>query len=138
MGTGSHINQSLHYLHSLALQSRTDFSHLPNVHPDTCSSSPLRMAESLLPSVSDDQSLRDLFKMQVSRVLYTTFTLLLYKVEQISAIYLTCILTHAHLVLFVWLSRCYLQYLMISHFVTCSKCRCLASLPLTPILPVSF
>ena len=71
MRTGSHINQSLHYFHSLALQSRKDFSHLPNVHPDTYSPSPLLMAESLLPSVPDDQSLRYLSIMQVSRVLTT-------------------------------------------------------------------
>ena len=69
--TESHTNQTLHYFHSLALQSRKDFSDLPNVHPDTCSPSPLLMAESLLPSVSDGQSLCDLFIMQVSRVLTT-------------------------------------------------------------------
>ena len=71
MRTGSHRNQSLHYFHSLALRSRIDFSHLPNVYPDTCSPSPLKLAESLLPSASDDQSLRDLFIMHVSRVLST-------------------------------------------------------------------
>ena len=71
MRVDGYRNQSLHYFHSLALQSRIDFSHLPNVHPATCSPSPLLMAESLLPTASDDQSLRDLFIMHVSRVLAT-------------------------------------------------------------------
>ena len=50
MRTGSHRNQSLHYFHSLALRSRIDFSHLPNVYPDTCSPSPLKLSLPPLPS----------------------------------------------------------------------------------------
>ena len=67
---GSH-SHSLHYFHSFTVQSRIDFSHLPDQHPDTCLNSPNQLALTLLPSADDDRSLRDLFVTHVSRILCT-------------------------------------------------------------------
>ena len=64
-------NHSFHYFHSFAVQSRIDFSHLPDQHPDTCFNSPYQLALSMLPSADDDRSLRDLFVTHVSRILCT-------------------------------------------------------------------
>ena len=64
-------NQSLHYFHSFAVLDRIDFSHLPNVFPDTCLNSPKKLALALLPSEGDDTILTRLFETHVSRILCT-------------------------------------------------------------------
>ena len=71
MRMDSHRNQSLHYVNAYAVQSRINFTHLPDTHPDTCSNKPAQNALLLLPSKDDDQSLRSLFATRVSRIAYT-------------------------------------------------------------------
>lgn len=69
MRSEGYHNRSLHYFHSFAVQNRVDFSHLPDVFPDTCSDSPERTALALLPSTDDDKALRRLFAIHISRIL---------------------------------------------------------------------
>ena len=68
MRVNDHRNNSLHYINSYAVQSRIDFSTLPDTHPATCLNSPANNARSLLPSADDDKSL---FTIHVSRILFT-------------------------------------------------------------------
>lgn len=69
MRLDDHRNKSIHYFHSYAVQSRVDFSFLPNVHPDTCLHHPYEIARSLLPSTEDDRTLRLNFVTHISRIL---------------------------------------------------------------------
>lgn len=71
MRSEGYRNRSLHYFHSFAVQNRVDFSHLPDVLPDTCPDSPERTALALLPSDDDDKAMRCLFATHISRILST-------------------------------------------------------------------
>ena len=51
MRVDDYRNKSLHYVNSYAVQSRVDFSHLPDVYPHTCSNTDKKNALLLLPSV---------------------------------------------------------------------------------------
>ena len=53
-----HRNQSLHYFHPFAMKNRKDFSHLLDIHPQSCANSPHNIVLSLLPSADDDRILR--------------------------------------------------------------------------------
>lgn len=64
-------NRSLHYFHSFAVKNRVDFSHLPDVHPDTCIPSSELIACRLLPSTDDDKKLQSHFVAYMSRILAT-------------------------------------------------------------------
>ena len=70
MRVNDHHNNSLHYINSYAVQSRIDFSTLPDTHPAMCLNAPEKNARSLLPSADDDESLCNLFTIHVSRILY--------------------------------------------------------------------
>ena len=70
MRMDSHRNKSLHYVNAYAVQSRINFTHLPDTHPDTCSNKPAQNALLLLPSTDDDKSLRNLFATHLSRIVY--------------------------------------------------------------------
>ena len=62
--------KSVHYFNSYAIKDRIDFSHLSPVHPPpTCHPSPLYTAESLLPSISDDQVIRKNMSTLVGRII---------------------------------------------------------------------
>ena len=69
MRSGKYRGQSLHYLHSFAVQSRIDFSSFPDTHPDTCLDSPERRAKFLLPSIEDDSDLKHGISVLISRIL---------------------------------------------------------------------
>ena len=71
MRMDNHRNQSLHYVNAYAVQSRINFTDLPDTHPDTCSNKPTKNSSLLLPSNDDDYSLRSLFATHVSRIAYT-------------------------------------------------------------------
>ena len=62
-------NKSHHYFHCYAVQNRIDHSDKPDVHPDTCLPSPLHTASTLLPSLADDEMLRNDLVTYVSRIL---------------------------------------------------------------------
>lgn len=62
-------NLSLHYFHSYAVLDRIDVSCLSESPLPTCLNSPDKIAESLLPSLSDDSSMKTDFAILVSRVL---------------------------------------------------------------------
>ena len=64
-------NQSLHYVNSYAVQSRTDLSQFPDIHPDFCMNCPTENAKLLLPLSEDDKSMWKLFITHVSRILAT-------------------------------------------------------------------
>ena len=71
MRVNDHHNKSLHYINSHAVQSRIDFSTLPDAHPATCSNAPEKNARSLLPSADDDECLCNLFTIHVSHIFFT-------------------------------------------------------------------
>ena len=61
--------KSVHYFNSYTIKDRIDFSHLLPVHLPTCHPSPLHIAESLLPSLSDDQVIRRNMSTLVGRII---------------------------------------------------------------------
>ena len=61
--------KSVHYFNSYAIKDRIDFSHLSPVHLPTCHPSPLHIAESLLPSISDDQVIRRNMSTLIGRII---------------------------------------------------------------------
>ena len=61
MRSDKHRNQSLHYFHSFAMKNMIDFSHLLDVHPQSCANSPHKIVLSLLPSADDDRIIRNNF-----------------------------------------------------------------------------
>lgn len=68
-------SQSLHYYHSYAVQDRINVFDLPIQRPLSCMPSPDLVAESLLPSSTDDAALVKNIKILFSRVLSETLKL---------------------------------------------------------------
>jgi len=62
-------NQSLHYFHSYAVQNRVDVSNLSDSPVDMSAYTPERMANTIVPSGSDDRALKENIAILISRVL---------------------------------------------------------------------
>jgi len=83
MRLGKYHIQSLHYVNSYAVQSRSDLSQFPGIHPDFCMNCPTENAKLLLPLSEDDRSLRKLFITHVSRILTTHMKLFKFSFDDV-------------------------------------------------------